>query len=185
MPKDINCMNGRCRFSDKIHESVMAKFGSPYSVIELGCGQGLNLKKFTSSSRVVGIDPFEPNILAAKKNIPNAELYMDCHLKLKDFMNNEFDLGFTCSVLDHIENYELALDEMIRACKHLFLLEPMIEGEHRQSTLAETSCPDDTWYWNYPKILSDKNLEFSIEHTPLYAQNSGPLYHSIYINCES
>ena len=184
MSKDINCMNGRCRFASKIHGMVTEKYEKVDSVLELGCGNGLNLKEFSKASIKVGIDPFEPNVVLARKNNPDSDIFLDCHLKLKDFEDNEFDVGITCSVLDHIENYEIALDELIRTCKKLLLIEPMIEGENRQSLSSETRSPGDTWYFDYRKYLTDRNAIFSIEHTPLYKENSGPLYHTICIDCE-
>jgi hypothetical protein len=173
-------MSGRCRFADKIYEESIEAFGVPESVIELGCGCGLNLKKF-SESRRVGVDPFEPNIVAARKNVPEADLYLDCHHKLDDFADNEFDLGFTCSVLDHIENYEPALDNLIRICKNLYILEPYIEGENRQSTDSETRSSGDTWYWDYPKVLKSKRVTFAHKPSPLYENDSGPFYHTFFI----
>jgi len=184
MAKDVNCMGGRCRFASKIHGMVIDKYGEVDSIIELGCGNGLNLKEFSEASRRVGIDPFEPNIVLALKNNPNDEMFLDSHLKLKDFEDNEFDVGITCSVLNHIESYELALDELMRICKKLLLIEPMIDGENRQSLLSETRSPSDTWYFDYDKALTERDAKFSIEHTPLYKENSGLLYHTICIDCE-
>ena len=184
MNKDINCMSGRCRFASRIYLGVVAKYGEPDSVIELGCGNGLNLKQFSKASRRVGIDPFQPNIVAANKNVPEVEIIHGCHLKLKDFEKNEFDLGITCSVLNHIEHYELALDELFRICKKLYLVEPTIEGENRPALASETSSPNDTWYFDYRSALTKRGLDFSIKHTPLYKKNSGSLYHVICVDCE-
>ena len=184
MPKDINCMSGRCRFSSKILNDVKSFCVETKSVIELGCGCGKNLQALTFVSVKVGIDPFEPNIIAARSIVPEAKLYIDSHFKLKDFSRNEFDLGITCSVLDHIESFEVALDDLLRICKKLLLIEPMIEGENRQALISETTCPSDTWYFDYRKALLDRKVKFIIEKTPLYKKNSGPLYHTIFANCE-
>jgi len=183
MSKGVNCMSGRCRFADRIYAGVIEKCGKPNSIIELGCGNGLNLRAFIGVPRKVGIDPFEPNVILAKKNNPDAEIFLDCHLRLKGFANKEFDVGITCSVLDHIENYEVALDELLRICKALFLIEPTIEGENRQALPSETVSPSDTWYFNYRNALVERNLKFTMEPTPLYKKNSGLLYHTICVDC--
>lgn len=183
MTKDINCMSGRCRFASKIYSDIIKHYGQPQSIIELGCGNGLNLSKFSTTIRRVGIDPFEPNIVAAKKNCPDCEIFLDCHLKLNDFADKEFDVGFTCSVLNHIENYEMAMDQLIRVCKFLYLLEPTIPGENRQALASETSSPLDTWYFDYENTLKRKSISFRVEKAPLYKENSGPLYHAFYVDC--
>lgn len=184
MSKDINPMHGRCCYSKKIFDIVLKKCGCPSSILELGCGVGLNLKEFINTSIKVGIDPLESNIVLARKNNPHATILFDSHLCLINFADKKFDVGITCSVLNHIEGFENALNELIRTCKKLVLVEPMIEGVHRQALASETVGKDNTWYFNYRKFLNDGGKFFTIEKTPLYSKNSGSLYHTIFVNCE-
>jgi len=183
MIKDINPMAGHCRYSSIIYETVIKKCGNVNSILELGCGNGLNLKKFTNVPTKVGIDPLKGNVLAAIENNPLSKILLNSHLYLSNFRDREFDVGITCSVLNHIERFEIALNELIRVCKKLVLIEPMIEGENRQANSSETTGWGETWYFDYRKILTNKGKVFTIEKTPLYIKNSGPLYHTIFVNC--
>lgn len=177
--RDVNPMVSRCRFADVIHKEITKHFGVPKSILELGCGCAGNLSKFTDSY-CVGIDPCDKNIDLAKKS--KTDIIHGDHTYLTNYKTNEFDVGLTCSVLDHIENFGSALTELCRVCKRLILFEPMIEGQPRQALKSETGFWNITWYHNYRLWLSGLKLNHTITHFPLYEKNSGPRYHKIVID---
>lgn len=182
MPRDVNPMVSKCKFADLIHSEVTKHFGSPKRILELGCGSGGNLSRFADSV-CVGIDPCAKNIELADKDGPR--IVLGDHTDLIKYETNEFDVGFTCSVLDHIENFGPALTELCRVCKRLLLFEPIISGQSRQALKSETGFWNITWYHNYSHWLLGLGLKHDITHFPLYEKNSGPLYHKILIDSKS
>jgi len=181
---DVNPMSGGCGWADLVYESVIETCGYPKKIIELGCGIGSNLEKFKKSKVRVGIDPYKKNIDTAKSKGFGTMILGD-HTYLSKYNRNEFDVGFTLSVIDHIEHFEIALKDMLRICKRLVLIEPMIEGVGRQAKRKETTHWKATWYHNYRKFLEKSKVKFSIKPKPLSKRNSGPKYHLIYIECEN
>ena len=183
--KNVNPMRGKCKYRNVVRTKVLQKCGEPTSVIELGCGMGMNLAQFKRAKKRVGIDPHKPNVEAAKQKSEGAKIIEGTHENLKDFGVNEFDVGITCSVIDHIGDGRDAVNEMMKVCKKINLIEPMIEGEDRQTTPEESSEWHTTWYHNYREFLTEKGVEFDIEPLPLYVKNDGQKYHLIHIECEN
>jgi len=182
---DINPMLGGCNYSDILYKTVIKICKYPESIIELGCGNGGNLAEFSTSVIKVGIDPDKKNIdSAGNRKLLNCQFILGSHKDLKQFKHNEFDIGITLSVLDHIENFKIALYSMMVINKELVLLEPTVKGENRQAKKSETQRWRDTWYHDYKTFLKEQKIFYSIKHYPLYKTNSGPLFHLICINCE-
>ena len=135
---DVNPMPGGCSYADAIHEESRNAIKDPLSVFELGCGNGGNLAKFTTSNIRVGIDPSEENITAANQRDGISAILAD-HTYMENFLTDEFDLGITVSVLNHIPSLNPALNSMMRICSKLILFEPTIRGENRQAKKGESS----------------------------------------------
>jgi len=177
--RNVNRMHGHCNFSHKVYEKITQKIGYPNSIIELGCGNGGNLGKFNLSDKRIGIDPEKENIKnAVFRGIDCQFIYGD-HNVLKNFKVNDFDLALTVSVLDHIEDFKVALLDMILISKNVILFEPYIKNTHRQANKYETKWWEITWYHDYEKYLKDS--DYTIEPYPLYNEGSGKLYHLIHI----
>jgi len=187
VPEQIHGMVTRCKHSELIFRSIRSKFGLPQSVVELGCGDGGNLARFGPKTFSVGIEPFKLNFDRAGKVVSSGRVIRGDHRSLVKFNSNQFDVGFTCSVLDHIENFEPALLQLLRIARNLFLLEPYIPGVQRKSTKGETRYWKTTWYHDYVRILkeiSEKGfISYEVTSHPLYPRNSGPLYHKFFIEC--
>lgn len=185
MTRDTNPMKGHCRFADIIHGEIMKHFGNPVKVIELGCGSGLNLSKFTSSVARVGIEPHPENYEKAKKLSKDATIINSDHNYLQRFSINQFDVGYTCSVLDHMENFIPALSDLCRVSKRVMLFEPVITGASRQALPSETSCWKISWYHDIEAWLKDqKGLTFTVTPKILYRTSSGLKFHQFIINSE-
>ncbi len=182
MSRDVNPMVGGYLFSEEIYKDVIDNFGQPLSILELGCGPGGNLAKFEQAYRV-GIDPLPENVNRAKKAMVG-EVILGDHRNLKQFQDNQFDVGITCSVLDHIENFQVALVELVRVCKNLLLIEPVKDGQPRQAMPDETKFWKTTWYHDYKKLLVGLGLKFSETKSPLRKTNSGPFYRTYAVKCE-
>lgn len=185
MSRDVNPMVGHCRYANIIHDEIVKEFGVPDSVIELGCGRGGNLHKFIETSACIGVDPNPDNIQAAR-DLPGMMILSNTdHSVLHNHEYNQFDVGYTCSVLDHMENFTEALSELCRVCKRLMLFEPVIEGESRQARPDETSCWTISWYHDLAAWLK-KQPDITFKDTPyvLYKNDSGKKFHQFIINCE-
>lgn len=95
---------------------------NPAHVLEFGMGTGKNLRMLDYGIAVAGIDISFLNIThaIARNEIPCAILGDETHLR---HLCN-FDVVFTCSVLDHIEHIDGIIDEFKRiANKGIFLAE--------------------------------------------------------------
>jgi len=178
---DVNPMHSKCRFYSIIESQIRKYCRNPRTILELGCGNGRNLSQFPDSF-CVGIDPDSLNVKYAKERVKKGEVYLGNHKILSSFSNNQFDVGFTCSVLDHIENFGPVLANLCRVCKKVILIEPMVKGQPRQALKSETAFWEVTWYHNYPFWLSGLGVDFTISSFPLYKKNSGPLYKKIVVS---
>ena len=177
--ENVNKMRGYCDFPHIIYKKIIEKCGYPDSIIELGCGNGGNLDKFSLSCKRIGIDPEPGNIKSALHRNIDCEFIEGEHNILQNYQCNEFDVAFTVSVLDHIEDFTVALSKMLIIAKEVILLEPLIKGVERLAFKNETHIWNVTWYHNYESYL--KNYNYTIEPCPLYKEKSGPLYHLIHV----
>ncbi len=179
--RNVNRMYGFCNFSHVIYDIITDNCGYPDSILELGCGNGGNLGKFFDSEKRVGIDPEPDNIERANLRGNGCEYILADHEHLKTYPDKSFDVAFTYSVLDHIEDFTVALPDMIRIARHVVLIEPYIAGEERQAREGETRWWEITWYHDYPKYLRENGYVFSIVPYQMFEGGSGPLYHVIHI----
>lgn len=108
---------------------------NPKHVFELGCGSGKNLKAFHSQGIVTcGLDISPMNIIRshARNDLPFVIIGDDSNL---GHLAN-FDVAFTCSVLDHIENIDKIIEELKRIAKTVFLAEATLHNP-------------ELFYWNH------------------------------------
>ena len=156
-------MVSKCRYSQEIADEVINDFTNIQQVVELGCADGNNLIALSPIiTNGIGIEPNKHNLKIAKNNIKaykNITVIAGDHRDLRAYADGTFDLGMTCSVIDHIDPKDL--DECIQLllckCKNLLLIEPAIANEHRQAREDETTFWANTWYYNYWKMFEDYN----------------------------
>ena len=87
------------------------------AVLECGCGEGTKLSEITTKSKnAYGIDFSSKAIKMAKMNYPIINFKQGDIEKLP-YKNECFDFVYTAFVLEHTDNPELALKEMIRVTK--------------------------------------------------------------------
>lgn len=97
-------------------------------VLDLGCGDGLNVAIFreTGVKNVVGVDISNDLIKNAQKNNPKNKFYVGSSEKLP-FTANAFDIVFVDSVFHHLVNYDKSIREIKRVLKRggeLCFIEP-------------------------------------------------------------
>ena len=91
------------------------------SVLEIGCGQGLDAQKIAEVCReYVGIDLSEASVEAARREvIRRAPPEVDVKFLVDDaeslgFKDAEFDFVYSCGVLHHTPDFDAALNEALR-----------------------------------------------------------------------
>ena len=89
----------------------------PQSVLEFGCGPGKHLVELSSSgiAKLSGIDISPKAVEVAKKK--GLDVSEGTENSLKSIESNSYDIVFTCSVLDHIENIEDLVSDLSRIAK--------------------------------------------------------------------
>lgn len=134
----------------------IAKITNPLSILDVGCGEGFvtkHLSKTLTKSFITGIDFNKEAIKYAKNNSSNYNVkYLDGNLfKLK--INQTFDLVTCSEVLEHLINYEHALEILIKLSNKYLLL----------------SVPNEPWF-RLANILRLKYLN-SFGNTPGHVNN--------------
>lgn len=95
----------------------------PRTILDIGCGVGRTMSKFKKFGfKTIGIDNSEASIdFCQKKGLD--VILMDA--SKMNFPNNSFDVVFAEGLLEHFENYEPFVKEMIRVSKkHILLMQP-------------------------------------------------------------
>lgn len=91
-------------------------------ILDAGCGQGVWLNqfaKFTAAENVFGADIDPESIDIAKQNYPEipAENLKVSTAEELQFDDNMFDVAFSNEVLEHVEDDDQAVSELIRVLK--------------------------------------------------------------------
>lgn len=92
---------------------------NPQSVIEFGCGTGKNLDLLRGEQkdvRVFGID-ISKNATKIARTKYRLDVVCASEDYLRELPDKSFDVGFTCSVLDHIEEIDNIVTELNRICR--------------------------------------------------------------------
>jgi hypothetical protein len=184
-----------CQYSDIIYKGFRKEFNAPCNrVLEFGCNWGGNLKYFMDripDLETVGID-INPVVLDLEKKYPNYKGIVGDEKSLKQFKEKEFDLAFTVSVLDHIPDdsvVEEIIKDLVRISRHVLLLEPYIEGVHRNVSnkyrdsikkgleRGYKKFAPHSYIWNYDKMLNRTSTSWKKKAMPLHAHSLGPFYY--------
>lgn len=91
-------------------------------LLEVGCGVGIDLKRFAQNGSVVtGVDLAEKSIELAKKNFAFSGVPGDFHImngEQLEFDDNSFDVVYAHGVLQYTTNAETMVNEIHRVLKH-------------------------------------------------------------------
>ncbi len=86
------------------------------SILDLGCGAGLSSHLLSEDYEVVGADLSKPLINYARKHFKNVKFQVEDARKLS-FKNETFDAVMACGFIEHINEVEDVLSEMLRVAK--------------------------------------------------------------------
>ncbi len=130
-------------------ENIMRVLPSSFSnVIDIGCGEGyllcrinnlMNNRKYMNKEPqkeiLFGLDLTEGRVKTTRKNLDSALLLRGEILHLP-FQDNAFDVVICSELLEHIEDYKKAIDELIRITKNKLII--TVPNELR---LVQVMCP--------------------------------------------
>jgi ubiquinone/menaquinone biosynthesis C-methylase UbiE len=135
------------------------------SVLEIGCGTGVDLRKFDDSFEIHGVDLNEHALEIARKSIPKAKFYKEDITKLP-FEDSSVDFVFTHKLLNYLddETVDNGVSEMFRVAKR-YILNCELFGE------TEEKIDDEIRYRNMLKrwldykvrVVSNVNMHEEIE----------------------
>lgn len=122
------CIETRRNTSERQRRLRYFKIKKKEKVLDLGCGDGLNVNILYKSGikNITGVD-ISPNLIkSAKKLTPRARFYLSSAEKLP-FKAETFDVVLVDSVFHHFMKYDKALSEIKRVLKNggrLCFIEP-------------------------------------------------------------
>ena len=135
------------------------------SVLEIGCGTGIDLRKFDDSFEIHGVDLNDHALELAKKNIPNGKFYKENITKLP-FENASVDFVFTHKLLNYLDDETLdkGVSEMFRVSKK-YIVNCELFGENEETINDEIKLRNMLKRWlNYKvKVVSNVNMHEEIE----------------------
>ena len=135
------------------------------SVLEIGCGTGVDLRKFDDSFEIHGVDLNDHALELAKKNIPNGKFYKEDIVKLP-FEDSSIDFVFTHKLLNYLDDGTLdkGISEMFRVAKR-YIVNCELFGESEEKINDEMKFRNMLKRWlNYKvKVVSNVNMHEEIE----------------------
>ena len=135
------------------------------SVLEIGCGTGIDLRKFDDSFEVHGVDLNEHALEQAKNNIPKGTFHKDSITKLP-FDDSSIDFVFTHKLLNYLDDQTLenGVSEMFRVTKR-YIVNCELFGEDETIINDEMKYRNMLKRWlNYKvKVVSNVNMHEEIE----------------------
>ena len=135
------------------------------SVLEIGCGTGIDLRQFDDSFEIHGVDLNEHALELARKNIPKGKFHKESITKLP-FENGSIDFVFTHKLLNYLddETVDKGVSEMFRVAKR-YILNCELFGETEEKIDDEMRYRNMLKRWlNYKvRVVSNVNMHEEIE----------------------
>jgi len=135
------------------------------SILEIGCGTGVDLRKFDNSFEIHGVDLNEHALELARKNIPNGKFYKENITKLP-FEDASIDFIFTHKLLNYLDDDILdnGVSEMFRVAKK-YIVNCELFGETEDMVNHEMKFRNMLKRWlDYKvKVVSNVNMHEEIE----------------------
>ena len=130
------------------------------SILEIGCGTGIDLRLFADSFQLNGIDLNERALNIAKEKLPNGNFQQGNITKLP-FENSSLDFVFTHGLMNYLDDdiLEKGIAEMFRVSKKWIMhcekykkTEKQIDDNHKFRNMGEK------WLDYKIKFVSDVDL---------------------------
>lgn len=148
------------------------------SILDAGCGEGFTMNKIQKEKickKIEGIEYSKQAVDLGKKIYPDLEIKQESIYNLS-YKNNSFDLVICTEVLEHLENPQKALQEMLRVSKKyllisvpnepLFMLSNFIRGKNI-SRLGNDIGHINHWnILSFKKFLNDNGIKIKLMKLP-------------------
>ena len=135
------------------------------SILEIGCGTGIDLRRFNDSFEIHGVALNDHALELAKKKITNGKFYKENITKLP-FEDSSVDFVFTHKLLNYLDDDTLdnGVSEMFRVAKK-YIVNCELFGESEEMINDEMKFRNMQKRWlNYKvKIVSNVNMHEEIE----------------------
>jgi ubiquinone/menaquinone biosynthesis C-methylase UbiE len=112
------------------------------SILEVGCGEGTKLANISSkNTKLNGVDLSQTAVKTAQKQFKNISFEVADASSLP-FKDSSFDLVYSAFMIEHIQNPEKVIKEMLRVTKdkkYLALLAPNYGAPNRHSPCSKVN----------------------------------------------
>ncbi len=135
------------------------------SVLEIGCGTGIDLRQFKEPFKVFGVDLNQHALELAKKNIPDGIFHQENITELP-FEDSSIDFVFTHKLLNYLDDdtLETGVSEMFRVSKK-YIVNCELYGDDEKMINNEMKHRNMLKRWlNYKvKVVSNVNMHKDID----------------------
>ena len=178
--RKVGAFSRRRGWSGQLADRIVAF--APHKVFEFGCNVGRHLVEIRERDPSIILRGADINVAAVREGCRNGlDLAVGDETYMARFADDEFDVAFTSSVLDHIPDPILALREMARIAPMLVLLEPWMGYEGKVEWVSEGVRANPYLYsWDYAARLPDHDV--TSEPLPLRPEGAGP-YYRLHVAC--
>ncbi len=140
----------------------------PQSILDVGCGEGFTLERLRKAKigkQLEGVDYLDLAIKLGKKTHPELTLKKGSIYDLK-YKNNSFDVVICSEVLEHIDDPEKGLEELVRVSKKyvvlsvpnepLFMLGNLLRGKNVSRFGNDIEHINHWTFWQFEKFVGKK-----------------------------
>lgn len=135
------------------------------SVLEIGCGTGIDLRLFPESFEIYGVDLNDMALDIARQKLPSGDFRKNTITKLP-FEDSSIDFVFTHQLLNYLDDQTLekGISEMYRvAGKYIMNCEKFEEYEKQISDNQKFRNMKSRWMDYKVKIISNVDMHEDIE----------------------
>ncbi|GIW61692.1 MAG: hypothetical protein KatS3mg089_0544 [Patescibacteria group bacterium] len=171
-------------FNKALLEEVRAL--QPYSILDVGCGEGFTLeilRKAGIGKKLEGVDYLDRAIKLGKKEHPRLVLKQGTIYDLK-YKDETFDVVICTEVLEHLDNPEKGLEELVRVTKKycvlsvpnepLFMLGNFLRGKNLTRLGNDIEHINHWTFWQFKhfvgKKLKVKKVRYPLPWTLIIAE---------------
>ncbi len=141
---------------------------NPHSILDVGCGEGFTLERLRKEGigkKLEGVDFLDLAIKLGRKEHPHLNLKQGTIYDLK-YKDNSFDVVICSEVLEHIDDPQKGLDEVIRVSKKycvlsvpnepLFMLGNFLRGKNLRRFGNDIEHINHWTFWQFKNFVGKK-----------------------------
>jgi len=169
------------RLLDNFNKTLLreVKVLKPISILDVGCGEGFTLERLRKAKvgkKLEGVDYLDLAIKLGKKEHPKLVLKKGSIYDLK-YKANSFDVVICSEVLEHVEDPQKGLEELVRVSKKyvvlsvpnepFFMLGNLLRGKNISRFGNDIEHINHWTFWQFEKFVGKKlKVKKSLHPTP-------------------